>query len=335
MVAELTMADGGESRSAHTMKTNGRLLVCAALGCAGAGGVVLACVGDGPAVVVPQPDAGGADTSVTRDAGTDAVDASVPDVALPDSGPGTDAAPDADAAVPFDPSQLTGLVLWLDAAKVVKDGSGKLVVWPDSSDAGNNGSSFDGGQPMIFPTGLNGLPVVKFDGNVQSVGLADTASLQFGVGDYAIVAVAAYANTPSNHPTFGFGTIYAKGDLGQIGPQLIGNDPYNTTSQLFTQVAQNDGVRSKDAGYNNNVAHVFGCRRRGSSLDAIADDTVTTGTPTLYDVSGVGRLAHVGGVPPYYQALNGYVAELVAVKGTLSDPDLAKVRAYYKAKYGL
>jgi len=89
------------------------------------------------------------------------------------------------APVAFAPSDIAGLVQWLDAADaatVTDQGSdGDVDNWADKSGQGNDGLGLAGGRdPQLDPGGFNGLDAIDFDGNNDVLHVADTPDLNNG-----------------------------------------------------------------------------------------------------------------------------------------------------------
>jgi hypothetical protein len=84
-------------------------------------------------------------------------------------------------------------------------------------------------------------------------------------------------------------------------------------------------------------ARLVAMRRRGMTLEirvngAGAGSTTDAGIDR--DVSAIGYDFFIGGHDPTVR-LKGTIAEVIAVKGTTSDADLAALEAYLIKKYGL
>lgn len=93
--------------------------------------------------------------TVTDDAGSDEVDVTI---AATSGGGGGGAI--------ADPTDITGLALWLNAEDItgLVDGD-PVTTWADSSAAGNDASQTTASAKPTYKTGiLNSLPVVRFDG---------------------------------------------------------------------------------------------------------------------------------------------------------------------------
>jgi hypothetical protein len=242
-----------------------------------------------------------------------------------------------DAAPTWDPYSLPGLVLWLDAEQATKDTHSNLVSWPDLSDAGNAGSSADGQAPVVVADVLPGHAVVQFAGTVQSVEVLDAPSLRWGTNDFLVLMVGAYTNVPSNDATLGYGSFYSK--QSQVSPYLgvylTGNDTNVLDSVVRAGVSVVDTVDSLQNGYNDGKPHLFGAYRSGLYLTVLNDRATTQARIAARDVSVPGVSLFIGGVPPYYAEVDGYVAEVIAASGALTSADVDRAKAYLLNKYGL
>jgi hypothetical protein len=301
----------------------------------------------------------GGDTtsSSTPDGSVGADDTGAPDTTTtgPDSSPPAEAGTDAntpDAAPPWSPAALTGLVLWLDPTQGLALGDGgpdaTVVSWADRSGKNNNATS--AGNASILDAAINGLPALHFPGGGYAT-VADNASLQFGTGDYTIAVVLRHT-TPAD-AGWGYGCIISK-QLAfpppWVGPSLWANGE-TQTGALLAQLAYHQAfVTSGGTNYNNGQPfyvleqRVNPAADAGAGADAAsatlglrvngADAGAVVGAPYGIDVSAVGAKAYLGGTTQS-QNLVGDIAEVVVVKGSMSDADTAALEAYFKSKYGL
>ena len=104
-------------------------------------------------------------------------------------------------------------------------------------------------------------------------------------------------------------------------------------------VAGAEDVTGVTAGLNDNAYRRLGGSRRGTELqlwvNGVADaKKVLTTVP---DVSTIGVPIRIGGagVGAGADGLIGGLAEVITIKGTISDADIAKLDAYFKTKWGL
>jgi hypothetical protein len=256
-----------------------------------------------------------------------------------DAPPGVDAAPDG-MQQPFMPSQLSGLVLWLDANQSVVTSQSKVSTWMDRSNRNNNaGQSVAALQPSLVTGVVNGLPVIRFANTALQV--TDSATLQWGTDDFALLVVAGYKNATTSG--LGYGMFVAKQETPYpyAGPALWGNYTAPSLNTVIGLQADSSGTRYaiSTAAKNDGVIRLYTGRRVGTSLEVRVNGTAQgTATATSVNVSAPGRPLFIGGVPgttTVSQALDGDIAEIVAVHGALSDAELTQLETYLKAKYGL
>jgi len=247
-----------------------------------------------------------------------------------------------DAPVSWSPGLLPGLVLWLDAGKgiVPTDGS-RVNLWRDQSPEQNHARQTTlAAMPILAASQIQGLPAVTFDGMATVLSIADATSLEWGVGDYALFAVARSNSTDADR------MLYLKSafDFPYSGPSLILGPNYGTTSaaQLAMQDDANDYALSSVGGYNDNAFRLFGGRRAGLTVEARVNGVVVGSTTERVNVNvdARNRTANIGNhgydnAPPGFQSLKGAIAEIVAIKGPITDADLATLESYLMTKYGL
>ena len=256
-----------------------------------------------------------------------------------DAPPGVDAAPDG-MQQPFMPSQLSGLVLWLDANQSVVTSQSKVSTWMDRSGRNHNaGQSVAALQPSLVTGVVNGLPAIRFANAALQV--TDSATLQWATDDFALLVVAGYKNATTSG--LGYGMFVAKQETPYpyAGPALWGNYTAPSLNTVIGLQADSSGTQYaiSTAAKNDGVIRLYTGRRVGTSLEVRVNGTVQgTATATSVNVSAPGRPLFIGGVPgttTVSQALDGDIAEIVAVHGALSDAELTQLEAYLKTKYGL
>jgi hypothetical protein len=272
-------------------------------------------------------------------------DGSVADGNAPDTDTGVDAAPDPAAAVlALGPR----VVLWLDADQGYGP-NGAGIVWKDRSASKNDAVQTTAAQdPGYLDAGVdgsvNGHGVVHFGGSAFLT-VADTASLHWSAGDYALyVAVRETVPDPASSAI-----IYGK--FAEIvpfsGPMLWANYPYGPDGNgpgvtgyatrldnFFTRTTESDG------GMNDGVMRLVGVHKSGNALELRVGGTAvsTAADVSGFDTSGfdsAGRPVFIGGRPELNQMLQGDIAALIAVKGSITDPEQAGVETYLKTKFGL
>jgi len=298
---------------------------------------VVACTGD-TASTEATSDAGGHDSgngNNTTDGSVFQVDSGT--TPMDSGGQPMDAGFVPDAA-PLDPSSLgSRLVLWLSAdSNYTTDGG--FAVWKDRSSAGNDAVQANGANiPALFDggTGVNGKPALHFTGT-EYLTIADSDSLQWAASDFTFFMVERHTNDTNL-----YGLLYAKwtdnGADGYPGFFLWADYPGN--SAIVTRLDIPNAVFG-DAGTNDGVARVVGARRNGTDLQLweqaqlageMPDSSIVN--PTEFNAAGLP--AYIGGRPANVQALLGDIAEVIAVKGTVTDQELVNLQAYLRAKYKL
>jgi hypothetical protein len=236
--------------------------------------------------------------------------------------------PTADAG-PFDPSKLPGLVLWLDPTRGMTMGANAILVgWGDQSSKKNNATPGTT-QPIVVDQIANGLPAVRFDGAATYLSLTDGDSLRFATGDFTIEVVAAVRGTALTN-------LYGKSNPGSpfAGTVLFMNF---SSTKAGAQVDANHSATGTTSGLNDGKFHLFGMRRNSGTLEVrvngLAEGSLATAGSV--DVSATGAAPTIGGQASKVQMLNGDIAEVIIVKGALSDTDLKSLESYLKGRYNL
>lgn len=296
---------------------------------------LIACSSDGT-TVNPLLDSGGQDTSPLQDASdtdtSSAQDTGLADANVPDS---------SDASPPWAPAALSGLVVWLDGTKDIVVNNGVVQTWKDQSGNGNDAfNMLPANRPTTVASAANGKPVIRFDGGgKQWLNIADVATLRFATGDFTIMEVMAYTNIASFDGNTGYAALWVKSSpQGPYnGAALFGNDPVIPNSSIRAQLNAGFNADSTAVGYNDGKFHIVGMRRTGTTLEARTDGASATKANAVTDVSAVMSDVWIGGRGgnAYQQALKGDIAEIIVVKGTVSDPNMASLEGYLKTKYAL
>jgi hypothetical protein len=302
-----------------------------------------ACVGDVPND--PAASDGGTDAGVVDDARSsreDANDANDGETAAADGEAGAaDAGHDGDGA--WTPASLPGLALWLSATNgVTFDDGGGVVAWNDQSPNANHASG--GGistRPTLVANAISSYPAIHFDGLDDVLRVEDSASLQFGTDDFAVVIVAQHT-TPFDAGT-GYGMMFTKQDSLDpfAGPALLAN--YWGQPLLRAQISVDAAVETSEGVYNDGAPFVVTeFRLTGGSLTTVGirvngvNKSARSGGNYTASVSAAARPLFIGssGRGSAMQCMRGDIAEIVAIH-PVTDIELGAVDKYLRKKYGL
>lgn len=273
-----------------------------------------------------------------------------------------------DPCAAWTPSTLAGLVVWLDGAHVDVDG-GALARWPDQSGRGNDALlGPDVGKPTRPPTihagALNGLDAVAFSTPSELGGgqtthpnlrIPDAPDLQWGTGGYALALVIAYANPAGYDEWGGYASVWSKvedpwpyygvaltanvaGILYPDGGQSIAVNAFGWWVSVSSYSAAS-GIISA-TGMNSGAFHVVVAERdaTGKTLTLRVDGARTDLAVPPHETNAATIDVAIGGRPlpnAVIEPLAGEIAELLAVKGALTDADESCLEAYLRAKYAL
>lgn len=265
-----------------------------------------ACTGEGGCAGTQTCNADGTYSACVCPA-TDAAPADVqqPDTSIPDTG--TDAGP-------WNPRDMTGLVLWLDGSKgVVEDPTklGKIYKWQDRSGNSNDAFVASAESPSIVANAINGKGAVNCD-QASYLSIPDNAALKFGTGDFGIMVVAKATLANNTGPT-----LFEKGVLAQITGE----------SSLRIITSKPDGGEAFVAAPVNAFSFYVA---RGTKLEVRAGGKTATGPKTTVDVTDTNPAFLCRGTVD----ATAVMAEVMVVKGALSDNDIAQAQSYVKTKYG-
>jgi hypothetical protein len=248
-------------------------------------------------------DGGGDDSGGLTDAGEGDAP-SVPDGAVP-----------FDGGAPWSPRELPGLAVWLDASRGVNTSSGKIRRWSDQS---GNGNDATGGNDtaIVEPGAANGKDAVACPLAGNAFQIADSPTVRWGTGGFVIAMVlkrsaTTAANLWGKQSTTGAGTALSFQASGGDYRLNVGTSAVSVT----TAVPQGGRFHWVIA--------------RGMRVVLQTESSSATGSTSSEDISAAG--GHVF----FCQAALHSVAEVIAVKGPMSDADGTKLVNYFKAKYAL
>jgi hypothetical protein len=250
-----------------------------------------------------------------------------------------DNAPDALALTPRALGQR--LVFWFDPTSLVV-ANGKVTRWKDLSDSGNDAvQPVVDLQPSFTASGIAGLPSATFGRPVTFLRLYDSPSLQWGRDDFLVLVV----ERATNETTAVNAMLYQKtADAPYDGASLYLNPEHPVPTKLAAaQVSGGTYVLSTapPATFVDGNVHLLGSRRAGSTLEVRVDGALSSSlvSPQVAstDVSAPGLdaiIGHNGYAPrPEFQQVHGDIAEMVGVRGAVSDGELAALEQYLISRY--
>lgn len=321
---------GGGANATDAASGGGGASTTDASDSAGSGGAIAGATGQaGGSGENGQSGTSGAAGSVPNsDASSDIGDAS-------DSrgdGTPTDQGPiDSTADVPrFAVLALPGLLAWFDAAKNLVSVYGhpdQIGGWEDQSANMLFAGVTDSIKPLLVQAGVNGLPFISLDNTKMIV--PGTLKLDFGQYDFLIEVVARWNSQLA--PPADLLQIISPTGVPSTNFALFGDAAGHAAATLMGATT----VTSASSGLGNEAFHLVGARRYGNGASATlevrvngaVDGTMTGSTYGLdllsYASAQLGPGSNLG------------IAEIVIVRGAVTDADLRTLEGYLISKYAL
>ncbi|HKY35027.1 MAG TPA: hypothetical protein VJN18_03740 [Polyangiaceae bacterium] len=266
------------------------------------------------------------------------------------SGPGAGG----EAVEPLEPSAIEGLTLWLTAGKewCSEVANHEVTSWTDRSSHHNDAKERRGvARPKYLEITLTGHPSLRFEAAPSNLVVPDHRSLRFGEGDFAYVVVARLRNDPQ--PAYdahgeviyaGSGSILSKleAPAPHRGIAMFANYPTpDHGSQAYRRLAVQlslGGVLtlSYTDRVNDDVFRVYTARRKAGSDIEIRINGEPEGRSMIsgaLDVSAEGSDLLIGGWG--IQPFAGDISEIVALRGSIDDRQLAGLERGLLEKYRL
>lgn len=226
------------------------------------------------------------------------------------------------------PTDLTGCILWLDAANAHDDGTGKCDQWNDASGAGNSAaqatpaarpsiarSSAFAGRPVLHFSGAQGMATQAisygpFSAFVVMRGTVGGIVYEHGSGS----ASGDYIYSPTGGPTLFVGRSGVQSAL----LQLSGNPAWGTDNVARVVSTSFAGTHPSHAFFMNEVPY-----------RAVSETANDPGVGTYTDIINIGAR---NGSSLF---LTGDVAEIVLFNRALAPGERVQVEQYLGRKYGL
>jgi hypothetical protein len=254
------------------------------------------------------------------------------------------------------PSEIDDLVLWLEASTCSVDAASRVTSCPDQSDQGNVASQSTDAPPLLIEDALGGHAVLSFDGDGDTTNVLpttlvvqDSESLQLGNGQFTAIIVGRWRN-----PHIPQGTVQGTySGYGAFLNKVEPNYPYRgisilasypgalVTSPAFRRFAMqlqigDARVLSNSTNLNDDQYRVHTARRVNEDRIELRISGASEGFAIIapeVSVSAVGEPLFIGGQRG--APLRGEIAELLLVRGALSDETLLGLELGLMKKYGL
>jgi PKD repeat protein len=209
---------------------------------------------------------------------------------------------------PGGPGTIPNLILWLRADEIQGLADGQPVAsWPDGSGLGNHATQSTASKRPIYRTNeINGMPAVFFD--ASNDGLATPADPFTSLTLFAVYSSRAGQS----------------GKLLNGGPSFF-MGPYSGLYRVFTGLYLNGPAVTGGRW----VMHTFRQSLPDSRAEHFIDGVAVGATSRTVNPMAI----QIGSSGTYGARLDGYVAEVLVYRGTLSDADLQTVHDWLQARY--
>jgi len=180
-------------------------------------------------------------------------------------------------------------------------------------------------QPALTSGGLNSQDVATFDGSSDNLSIADTAGLQFGTGDFAVLAVCSMTNVSKG--TTSQNTIISK--------NYTGFELYNYQGNITCFVG---GTSNSPAGIaiSSNVPFIAGFTRLSGSLRMRLNGTPGTAVTNTASASQIGTALSLGVRAGNGSSfLGGLLAELIILPAGFTVDQYEMCEGYLAWDWGL
>lgn len=254
----------------------------------------------------------------------------------------------------FNPRAIPNLQLWLDATRIAQADSTAVATWSDQSGNGydaTQGSS--AARPTFIASGLNGLPVVRFDGTDDRLSIpSSTATFKFLHSDvstvFMVMKAGIVADPNAIYIVFSNGNSNSNVNSYEIwwddrAPASRNNSIRHIVARSTPTTAT---VVSNDAN-NYFTANTYGilsivsdpanataANRSSLSLNGGVSVKNNFTTNALATGDAHGNLT-IGDIPSGGVRFNGDIAEIIVYNRALNTSELAQVHKYLSMKWGI
>lgn len=242
------------------------------------------------------------------------------------------------SSVDFTPGALPEVSLWLDPSQgVSRDSSGRVSSWQDqSSDGLQLVQPFESQRPQFISSGLNGQPVIRFDGTddfLTGTGLDLRAEEEV---TFVFVTNSLSAQDPDDawyggaysqlffEETEGNGRVYISIQQDRVN-WYFGTGSWQPSPPSFS--------RPSNIGTNYTTTMIV----RGSGGEELFVDgaSVLSYTDSYSTLSDMGETFWIGKSSQGYGFSHGDIAEMIILKHAITPTERVQLQDYLNNKYGL
>lgn len=253
----------------------------------------------------------------------------------------------------FNPRNIPNLQLWLPADRINQADSTSVATWSDQSGNGYDATQGNSAaRPTYIASGLNGLPVVRFDGTDDVLTISNSATtFKFLHSDVSTVFLVAKAGVVADPNTiYGFLGTSAVGSA-NIGYELFYDDRSSASRNngithriyrgavntfVVTQVLNNYFLPNTFGLLSvvSDPANAIAAERSAISLNGGNVNKTNAATDSLSTSSASFNL-QIGAAGFNIVPLNGDIAEIIVYNRTLNTSELSQVHRYLGRKWGI
>jgi len=232
-------------------------------------------------------------------------------------------------------SVTTGLSVWLRAdTGVLTNGTGQVTNWQDQATSDGSHNAVQGTtalSPQFVVGGLNGQPVVRFNGTDQSLLLGDLSSLF--TTEATLFVVATVMTLDQNYNLYSTSGNSASWSQGFVGPFYSGNDFEYRYNQYGSFGNYPEAPRSGSHIMEFLAGSDYTEFTDGTSLGTL--NSVNTASDSNGGYKFKGGAAHILGGYQAEQYFGGDVAEVLIYNRVLTANERNQVGVYLQARYGI
>lgn len=222
----------------------------------------------------------------------------------------------------------SGLALWLKADAGVTLSGSDVTAWADQSGNGNDVTA-PGTPPTFDASVINGLPGVRFTGAAVSLANTSTSLITAGAARHVFSVVKCGSTASPGGPIVVFrgNTPWFAAYLAIIGGNTYAYSDGATTASTLTSPPTLTSTAFE-------VEHASAGTGTGNLTLALDGTNQTLATPDIATESGATGFV-IGNAPTASQYFDGDVCEVFVYDHVLTGSDLADLRGYLQARYGI